>query len=319
MEVDNKRYYSSQEISLGSSSITVESNPVLGIDVSERLEDPDHFVGPKNYPHIVNFGQTFVDRKMRGQHVDPKDQWSADNPPPEGISVLEFHNTEVRKWIKSISEIAETDFYEDEQKCGEYYDLTAQVFAEISKEAMARGLLTSGDKPAFLGLVRAGAVAGEILGFKIGDGINNELSDQVLIQTKRLHVKGQKEGDISIGIDYLNPGKLADLKNKPWIIADPAGATYASVVANIAVLKSRGIVPSKVLIFNVVGSQRGAEFALEAIRSMGIEVNIIVGGSSPGMNESYYLETADRKPCVKDAGEALNGSLPEPLQLKKPA
>ena len=273
-----------------------------GIGILGRLEDPDRFVGPSSYGAVINFGDMCVQEGMRGYMVPESEQWSKDNPPPDGVTILGFENEKVQSWVDEISGIASTDFYSDEEKCRRYYELNKEVFRAIAQHS---GVNLQDVK--FLGLIRAGAVAGEMLGIP--------LSEQALIQTKRLHIKGERGGDISIGVTHHDLGKIGELDGKVWLIADPAGATLSSIEAVLIDCLQRGAKPSKVIIWNTVISHQGARFAIDAIRSLGIDVEIVAGGYAPGMNGNYYLETPKGTPSVGDAGDGLNNLLPAGLRL----
>lgn len=287
-------------------SYTIETNPTGYVDIKDRLAHPDHYVGPTKFASVINLGQTFVELGMRGEAVPHESRWSDFNKPPKGITVLEFEDDGVKTAVDKISVIASEDFYDDEEKCLEYYMLNQIV--------LTRGLMESGidiKKAKFMGLVRAGAVAGEMLGVHV--------DDQVLIQTKRLALKGEQEGDIAIGITYFDENQIDDLDGKDWVIADPAGATYGSIVANISYLAEKGIKPAKLVILNTVGSHKGMLFAQKSLKELGIDdVQIIVGGYSPEMNDDYYLVAPNGQPSVRDAGNGLNRFLPPLLRLSSP-
>ncbi|MEK7188304.1 MAG: hypothetical protein AAB685_00445 [Patescibacteria group bacterium] len=276
------------------------------IPIRERLEDPDHYKGPASFQAVIDFGSLAKGWRMRGQHVDRQAQWSAANLPPKGITILEFQDPRVKTATRWISEIAEEDFCPVPLKCQKYYDYNRNVFHYIRDYYSGRN---SGESPQFrfLGLVRAGLVAGEMLGFPA--------SSQVLAQTKRLHLRGEREGDIAVGISYLSAEDPRNLDGVRLLIADPAGATYSSVIANLVYLTEMGVRPKKVDIWNTVASHQGALFALDAMKDLNIEGEIVAGGYSPGMNRNYYLETRDYKPSVRDAGDGLNQFLPQELRL----
>ncbi|MEK7497700.1 MAG: hypothetical protein AAB656_02165, partial [Patescibacteria group bacterium] len=258
----------------------------LGVNgIGSRLADPDHYKGPNFFEAVVHFGQTFVDLGMRNGGVPEDEQWSPENLPPEGIEILEFNpSVLVQEALSNIYDIAQEDFYNSEQKCVEYFGSNAIILMAAAEKS---GINRKDCK--FIGLVRAGAVAGQML--HIG------ISEQILVQTKRLALRGELPGDIAIGISYFNADQINDLDGKDWLIADPAGATMGSIVANIAYLVDQGIKPNKLVILNTVVSHKGALFALEAIKAMGIEdVKIVAGGYSPNMDEKYYLETREGNP-----------------------
>jgi len=270
------------------------------IPIRDRLDDPD-YKGPWEFDTVVNFSDLFVSRGMMNQHVHPSEQWSANNPPPDGIEILEFSDNYVAEVIREISEIAAEEFYHDKEKCKLYKKLNGQVFRAITKKSD----VDITDVP-FAGLYRAGVVAGEMLSITY--------KYQVVIQTKRLHLKGEGGGNIAVGITYKDPDQMKEFDGERILIADPAGATFSSVIGNLVYLVLKDIRPKKVSVWNTVVSQRGALFALEAMEEMGIEGEIVAGGYSPGMNERYYLETKDKTPSVRDAGDGLAMFIPEELR-----
>ncbi len=291
-----------EEVLLGEHKVIIEtSQNGEKLDVSDRVEESYH--GPRDFDVVVNFGGTFVAKGMKSTRVSEEDQWGLNNPPPEGISILEFVDPTIKEAVACISDIATTDFYGDPKACSEYYRHNQHIFRSIAER--------SGFRPQdarVLGLVRAGLVAGEMVGVSY--------TDQVLIQTKRLPLKGETPGDIGIGISYFEPRQMKQLDGADVIIPDPAGATFASVVANLTYLRHKGIVPRRVDIWNVVTSHKGSLFALEAMRELEIFGGITAGGYAPEMNDHYYLVSKNGQPSVRDAGDALNGCLPDHLKSR---
>ena len=107
------------------------------IPIRDRLDDPD-YKDPWEFDTVVNFSDLFVSRGMMNQHVDPSEQWSANNPPPDGIKILEFSDNYVAQAIREISEIAAEEFYHDKEKCELYKKLNGQVFRAITKKIRRR-------------------------------------------------------------------------------------------------------------------------------------------------------------------------------------
>lgn len=284
--------------------VSVLKNPITiryavdgnGLAVLPYLSDPSHYKGPETFPTIVDLGCIYDNLGFRNSMVPANERWSSENLPPRGIRILEFENPSVKSAVGAIAAIAQEDFYGNQTACYEYYVQTSQVLLAISK-----GQKFSKDDTAFLGLIRAGVVAGQIIGFPE--------DEQTLVQTKRL---GGEDGRIAIGIGIKEE---VGLYRPHWLIADPAGATYGSVVANVLHLLHHGYRPERVSIWNTVASHKGAEFALAALTEQGINTEIIAGGYSPGMNENYYLLTSGGTPSVRDAGDALNGFLPKDLMI----
>jgi len=272
------------------------------IAIFDRLEDPETYVGPKEFDVVVNFRDLFVKRGLWNSCVPREERWTSLTT-PEGISILGFFDNELADAIEEISWISQRDFYTDEKDCIRYYNLNKFVFGKMQNRAHLRK-----NRIDFLGLIRAGVVAGEMLGIS--------LDEQVLIQTKRLHLKGEAEGDIAIGITPEDPQKLREIDGKHLLIADPAGATYSSVVGNLIYLTHLGIKPEKVSIWNTVASHKGSLFALGALKDLGLTGEIFAGGYSPALTSRYYLETEKGKPSVRDAGDALDRFLPERLRLR---
>lgn len=283
--------------------VLVENAEGTRVNIKDRLEDPERFTGPLSYDTVINFGNLFVNMGLRNYMVSKVDRWSSEHNPPRGITIHEFDNNDVSKAVAGISEIAKDNtFYDNEEECNNYFRFNQSVFAQIHQRS---GLDLKAVQ--FAGLIRAGVAAGEMLGVAT--------SDQVLIQTKRLHLKGENPGEISVGISYDNPHEEGRFNNQDILIADPAGATFGSVIANLLYLKTRQVQPSRVRVWNAVASHKGSALAMQAIKELGMEVSIDAGGYSPGMNDNYYLETASGDPSVGDAGDALNRFLPPSLRL----
>ncbi len=272
------------------------------IPILDRLNDPDHYLGPSAFGAVVNFGKIFVREGMVG-HVSPDQQWSLSNPPSDGVTMMEFLDLEVADAVREISQIARTNgSCSDTTLCERYHHLNQKVFQAIARHN------GSGESHETVALIRAGVVAGQMLEVPV--------DEQILIHTKRLYLKEQEgKGNIAIGITWVNPEEMSKLNGKIVHIPDPAGATFSSVVANLIYLKQMGVCPKRVEIWNTVASHRGAEFALNAMRDLGIEGQVVAGGYSPGMNDKYYLEESDGGPSVGDAGDMLDRFLPENLRL----
>ena len=271
--------------------------PILG-----RLEDPETYVGPKEFDVVVNFGNLFVKKGLWNFRVPKEERWTPIST-PDGITILGFFGDEVKDAVNEIAWIAQREFYGNDDDCIRYYDLNKFIFGKMANRAHLRRTRTD-----FLGLIRAGVVAGEMLGISV--------DEQVLVQTKRLHLKGEAEGDIAIGITPEDVQRLREIDGRPLLIADPAGATYSSIVGNLIYMNHLGIRPEQVIIWNTVASHKGSLFALEAMRVLGLSGEIVAGGYSPALNSRYYLETENGNPSVRDAGDGLDRFLPERLRLR---
>lgn len=290
-----------ERLSLNGSPVLIETIPGGRVPIAERIEDPENFVGPKSFDVVVNFGDLFVRKGLWNSRVPVTERWNA-LWTPEGVSIMGFYDPAVKEALNEIAWIAERDFYGSEDDCARYYYLNKFIFRQ-----MAQTLGLRKNRTEFLGLIRAGVVAGEMLGF--------DVHEQILVQTKRLHLKGEKEGDIAIGISPQNPEALREIDGRHLLIADPAGATYGSVVGNLIYLNHLGIKPSEVSIWNTVASHKGSLFALEAMESLGIKGEIFAGGYSPALTSRYYLETENGNPSVRDAGDGLQRFLPEAVRV----
>ena len=280
------------EIALGRAKI-----PIL-----DRLEDPETYVGPREFEVVVNFGNLFVKKGLWNSRVPKKERWTPIST-PEGITVLGFFDSEVRGALEEIAWIAQREFYGNDDDCVRYYDLNKFIFGKMANHAHLRRNRTD-----FLGLIRAGVVAGEMLGIS--------MEEQALVQTKRLHLKGEAEGDIAIGITPEDTQRIREIDGRHLLIADPAGATYSSIVGNLMYLYHLRIKPKKVSLWNTVASHKGSLFALEAMKALGLNGEIFAGGYSPALTSRYYLENEKGKPSVRDAGDALDRFLPERLRLR---
>lgn len=286
------------EVSLNGYPISIEiAQEGAKIPIMERIENPESYVGPSEFDVVVNFGNLFVKKGLWNSRVPKQERWTPIST-PDGITILGFFDEKVRDAVDEIAWIAQRDFYAEEKECSRYHDLNKFIFGKMANRAQLRK-----NRIEFLGLIRAGLVAGEMLG--IG------MHEQALVQTKRLHLKGEAEGDIAIGITPEDAQRLKEIDGRHLLIADPAGATYSSVVGNLIYLNHLGIRPEKVSVWNIVASHKGSLFALEAMKALGFDGDIFAGGYSPGLNKTYYLETEKGSPSVRDAGDALDRFLPD--------
>lgn len=294
IESDKRSLIKSEEFILSNHQLGIETgSDGAMIPIIERLADPSHYTGPSEFNNVVNLRDLIVNSGMRASRVNDAEMWSKSNLPPKGIRILEFEDPDVKNMTQKISEIASTCSNSDIDACNKYYALVKRVFGKMQNVTGVNPKST-----VFLGLLRAGGVAGKMLDIP--------LEKQVLIETKRLRLKEGDGGYVSIGINYLKQSDFEKMNGKYWLIADPAGATFASVIANLVLATRLGVRPEKVSIWNTVASHKGALFALDAMNQLGIDGEIITGGYSPGMNDKYYLETPDGKPSVGDAGDWLN-------------
>jgi uracil phosphoribosyltransferase len=272
------------------------------IPILQRLDHPESYVGPREFEVVVNFKDLFVKKGLWKSRVPKAERWTPLTT-PEGITILGFFDDDVQGAVDEIAWLAQRDFYDNEDDCSRYFTLNQDIFEKIAIRTHLRR-----NRIEFLGLIRAGVVAGEMLGIR--------QDEQILVQTKRLHLKGEAEGDIAIGITPEEPQRLAEIEGRHLLIADPAGATYSSVVGNLIYLNHLGIRPGKVSIWNTVASHKGSLFAMEAMKALGIDGEIFAGGYSPALTDRYYLETEKGTPSVRDAGDALDRFLPERLKLR---
>lgn len=291
------------EVALSGYPVVIEiAQAGAKIPIMGRIENPESYVGPKEFEVVVNFGNLFVKKGLWNSCVPKEERWTPIST-PEGIRILGFFDDKVRDAVDEIAWIAQRDFYGDERDCDRYYNRIKFIYEEmLNREQPRRSRIE------FLGLIRAGLVAGEMLGIRD--------YEQVLVQTKRLHLQGEREGDIAIGITPEDPQALKEIAGRHLLIADPAGATYSSIVGNLIYLSHLGIKPEKVSVWNAVASHKGSLFAIEAMKTLGLEGEIFAGGYSPALTDRYYLETEKGTPSVRDAGDALDRFLPERLRLR---
>jgi uracil phosphoribosyltransferase len=265
------------------------------IPIRHLLAEPDHYTGPGEFTYVVNLQDLIPGAGLRDSDVPLEDRWNNHNSPPAGVKVLEFNDHRVEGHLSDISMYASSKDWHDLSSARFYRWHCQQVYDAIVTE--------TGIDPrsvVVLGLLRAGGVAGEMLGIP--------LKDQVLIETKRLRLKEGHGGNMAIGIEYVKQSDLARLDGQHLLFPDPAGATFASILANLQLLLTKGIRPAKVSIWNVSASQQGIEFAFRATKEMGIVAEIVTGGCVYRLNEKYYLVRKDGRPAVGDAGDWLSTS-----------
>src|SRR3970282_2310058 len=120
------------------------------IPILDRLEDPETYVGPKEFEVVVNFGNLFVKKGLWNSYVPKEERWTPISVAKD-VAILGFYDDEVRAAVDEIAWIAQRDFYGSEEDCDRYHHLNKFIFGKmVSREGLRRNRLE------FLGLIRAG-------------------------------------------------------------------------------------------------------------------------------------------------------------------
>ncbi|OGD55803.1 hypothetical protein A3E73_00305 [Candidatus Beckwithbacteria bacterium RIFCSPHIGHO2_12_FULL_47_17] len=262
------------------------------LDVAPRLKFPEDFHGSTQVDHLVKFGPAFAG--LIGKHDE--------SLPKTGVMILEHHFDAAKKLMDQINDLAQQIIanqtkYDDIGFCREYFDLAKAGYRMLDKYEPV-GIPTS--------LERAGLVTTRLaLGLDQDVIVDNE----VAVVTKRTHLIGEPETNLSVTVQWRDREKLKTIDGQKILLSDFVNpASGASGLAFVVAAKELGFKPKAVNHRSISLTRQGVSFVRKALLEMGIESTFYSVGECRELNSMYYL-IGDR--AVADAGHALRHFLPE--------
>lgn len=270
----------------------VNPKPGQKLDVLPLLKFPEDFHGSTQVDHLVKFGDSFT--SLIGK--------SEANLPKDGVVILEHDFDEARKLMDKINElaqqvIADAKKYDDVGFCQEYLELAKVGYRLLDKYEPA-GVPVS--------LERAGLVTTRlVLGLDQNAAINNE----VAVVTKRTHLIGEPETNLSVTVKWRDLKKLKTINGQEVLLSDFVNpASGASGLAFILAAQAKGLRIAKVNHRSISLTRQGVVFVRQELEKLGIKSTFYSVGECNELNEMYYLTG---KRAVADAGDLLRHFLPK--------
>lgn len=269
----------------------ISAKPGRKLDVKELIKFPEDFHGSTQVDHLVKFGSTFVGL------IGP----TSVELPKDGVMVLEHHFNEAKKLMDKINVLAQQVIvnnkkYDDLGFCREYFQLAEAGYRMMDRFETA-GVPVS--------LERAGLVTTRLaLGLDADAVMENEVS----VVTKRTHLQGEPETNLSVTVKWRDFNKLKSIHNREILLSDFVNpASGASGLAFILAAKKSGVKPKKVSHRSISLTRQGVVFVRQGLKEMGIASTFYSVGECQELNKMYYLTG---KRAVADAGHLLRHFLP---------
>ncbi|OGY87687.1 MAG: hypothetical protein A2458_00065 [Candidatus Kerfeldbacteria bacterium RIFOXYC2_FULL_38_9] len=295
-------------IDFGGNRVEVFSAKDTGtIDITPYISDPDHFYGSVNVHHVIKFGSTL--KGLIGKYDGKYGDWGKSTQ-HDDIILLEEHYDEARKIMDDIARlanlvIANENLYNDIAFCTEYYYLAARGYELLRQHASEFGfgeLLGTQ-----VSLERGGLVSTRLaLGYT---DIDAKVKNEVRVVTKRTHLIGDADTNLTVTIKWRNRNQLKGLIAGQKInindFVNPASG--ASVDAFIIATRTLGTAPSHIHHRSISVTKQGILFTRKIMNTIGISTSFYSVGVCDELNEMYYL-TGRRS--VGDAGHILRHFLP---------
>jgi len=260
--------------------------------VAPLLKFPEDFHGSTKVDHLVKFGGSFVSLIGKSDAVLPKD----------GVMILEHHLDAAKKLMDKINNlaqkiIADPTKYDDVGFCKEYFEL-AKAGYRLLDQYEPKGIPVS--------LERAGLVTTRLA---LGLDQDAEIDNEVAVVTKRTHLIGEPETNLSVTVSWRDQGKLKTVDGKEVLLSDFVNpASGASGLAFVLAAQAKGLRVAKVNHRSISLTKQGVIFVRKELQELGIGSSFYSIGECNQLNEMYYLVGSR---AVADAGQALRHFLPE--------
>jgi len=274
----------------------VNPKPEEKLDVLPLLKFPQDFHGSTQVDHLVKFGDSFI--SLIGKSEVPL--------PKEGVMILEHHYIEAKKLMDKINKlaqqvIADAKKYDDVGFCREYFELAKAGYEMLTKYDPV-GIPTS--------LERAGLVTTRLA---LGLGPDAVIDNEVAVVTKRTHLIGEPETNLSVTVKWRDLDKLKSIDNQEILLSDFVNpASGASGLAFILAAQAKGLRVAKVNHRSINLTRQGVVFVRKELDKLGIGSTFYSVGECNQLNQMYYLSG---KRAVADAGDLLRHFLPKWYKL----
>lgn len=275
----------------------VNPKPGQKLDVLPLLKFPEDFHGSTQVDHLVKFGDSFT--SLIGK--------SEANLPKDGVLILEHHYDDAKKLMDKINELAQAVIsdaakYDDKGFCQEYFNLGQAGYRMLDKYEPKGGL--PGIRP--VSLERAGLVTTRLA---LGLGQDAAINNEVAVVTKRTHLIGEPETNLSVTVKWRDLDKLKSINNQEILLSDFVNpASGASGLAFILAAQAKGLRIAKVNHRSISLTRQGVVFVRQELEKLGIKSTFYSVGECNELNEMYYLTG---KRAVADAGDLLRHFLPK--------
>ena len=278
-------------------------SPKVGkkLDVLPLLKFPADFHGSTQVDHLVKFGDSFTGLIGKSEASLPK----------EGVMILEHHFNEAKKLMVKINElaqqvIADAKKYDDVGFCQEYLELAKAGYEMLTKYDSKGGL--PGECP--VSLERAGLVTTRLA---LNLDKNAVVDNEVAVVTKRTHLIGEPETNLSVTVKWRDLDKLKSIDNQEILLSDFVNpASGASGLAFILAAQAKGLRVAKVNHRSINLTRQGVVFVRKELDKLGIGSTFYSVGECNQLNQMYYLSG---KRAVADAGDLLRHFLPKWYKL----
>jgi len=274
----------------------VNPKPEEKLDVLPLLKFPQDFHGSTQVDHLVKFGDSFI--SLIGKSEVPL--------PKEGVMILEHHYIEAKKLMDKINKlaqqvIADAKKYDDVGFCQEYLELAKAGYEMLTKYDPV-GIPTS--------LERAGLVTTRLA---LGLGPDAVIDNEVAVVTKRTHLIGEPETNLSVTVKWRDQDKLKQINGREILLSDFVNpASGASGLAFILAAQAKGLRVAKVNHRSINLTRQGVVFVRKELDKLGIGSTFYSVGECNQLNQMYYLSG---KRAVADAGDLLRHFLPKWYKL----
>jgi hypothetical protein len=285
------------------------SSPTNGetMDVLHLLSDSEEFHGDPNVHHLVRFSDTF--KSLIGRFDESQSNWNPDELPGMGIVILEHYFDEAAQLMGKIDNLAQQavkkpKFYDDLPFCKEYFYLAKTGYDMLIKHQGEFGV--EGVEGTPVSLERAGLVSTRLA---MGLDTNQEVDNEFRVVTKRTHLDGEAESNLSVTVKWRDREALYEqIAGKNIVVSDFVNpASGASVAALALAARYNGAKPKSIEHRSISLTKQGVVFNSRALEGIGIETIFMSVGVADELNEHYYLIG---KRNVGDAGHFLRHYMP---------
>jgi len=269
----------------------VNSKSHSKLNILPLLKYPAEFHGSTQVDHLVKFRDSFVGLIGKSEADLPKN----------GVVILEHHFDAAKKLMDQINDLArkvinDPKRYDDVGFCREYFELAKAGYQLLAKYE-PKGIPVS--------LERAGLVT-----TRLALNLNQDamIENEVAVVTKRTHLKGEPETNLSVTVQWRDREKLKMIDNQEILLSDFVNpASGASGLALVAAAKELGVKPKKINHRSISLTRQGLIFVRQALQELGINSTFYSVGECLELDNHYYL-TGSR--AVADAGQMLRHFLP---------